>query len=264
MTEANNSDRRTLAEWLRDITGANPDILGPFYPGDMVSPNERMYDNDSPEDSAAPLLTPQDLQKMGRSDEQAEQFHRLLRANSEKPAGEGYEELLGLAETVGWLHTKQCLPALRSVLKTVVKRDVQERPALVEALANQLAMFPPQEGDYEEPTDDQVSALEALLQTMSNHPDPGQFSGVLPSVREALGAACGGIDWHMGFLSLEDAVAKAKPEKGMAPFLRRLDTLQSPAEPAEPLPEVVGGEPPSRSKNDADEDATTGDPSLTP
>jgi hypothetical protein len=249
MTEPNNNVPRTLAEWMSDTTGANPDLLGPPYPGDVGSPNEERPDHNSPADPAVPSPTPQNLQKMGRSDEQAEQFHRLLRANSEKSADEGYEELLDLAKTVGWLHTKQCLTALRSVLETVVKRDAQERPALLEALANQLATFPPQDEDYEEPTDDQVSALEALLQTTTDALRPEERSDVLPSLRAALGGACGGMDWYMG-LSLEDAVAKAKPTKDMSSFLEKLNSLAVLAASQETMSEAtdnVQGPAPSAS-----------------
>jgi hypothetical protein len=175
---------------------------------------------------AAMPTTPQGLQGMGRTEAQAEQFYRLLRANSAKPDGEGTDDRLALAKAVGWLHTEKCLPALQAVLDVAATRADGEQPALLVTLAGQLSTFPPQDEDYEEPTADQAAALEALLQAMTGQVTPDRWADVLSSLREALGAACGGMDWYMGDLSLEQAVARTKSgPRDMTPFLERLEAL---------------------------------------
>src|SRR5262249_39817945 len=101
MTQFENDEHKTLIQWLIDMVGAKPHLLGEFYPDAIILPPK--------------VEKVQDLREMRGADEQAELFHRLLRINTEKSADEGYEELLGLAKAVGWLHTERCLPALLAV-----------------------------------------------------------------------------------------------------------------------------------------------------
>jgi hypothetical protein len=190
-----------------------------------------------------PARTPKDLEGMRKTapEGQALDFHRMLNAVEAEEKGD--QELRALAKAVGWLHTTKCLAALQAVLAGIGKRDAASRPALITVLADQVSKFPSQDEDYDEPTVDQVVALEALVQATTDHLAPDQRPGVLPGLREAFGAACGGMDWHMGeFETLQGAVdaakekAIAKAEGGEAdvtPLLERLDALAARfAEPA--------------------------------
>jgi hypothetical protein len=237
---------RSLMDWLRAVAGctwppaadekeddgdeAERGSLRTVQPGPVAPMQVRPAGDGDPDPAAeAAVPTPKDLESMGRTEAQAEQFHRLLRANSAKPGDAGDQELLALAKAVGWLHTTKCLPALQAVLAGIAMRDAAGRPALITALAEQLPMFPPQDQDYDEPTSDQVAALEALLQAMVDHVAPGQWPEVMPSLREALGAACGGMDYLYMDTPLEEAVARTKSgPRDMTPFLKRLDDLAPP------------------------------------
>lgn len=234
---------RSLMDWLRAVAGctwpaaddeeeddgddAEKVSLTTLEPGPVAPMRvEPAGEVDAGSPAEAGVSTPKDLEAMGRTEAQAEQFHRLLRANSAKPGDAGDRELLALAKAVGWLHTTKCLPALQAVLAGIAERDEASRPALVTALAEQLPMFPPQDQDYDEPTADQVATLEALLQATVDHVSPGQWPDVLPSLREALGAACGGMDYLYMDLPLEEAVARTRSgPRDMTSFLERLDAL---------------------------------------
>jgi len=232
---------RSLGDWLRAVTGcispsaadkeeeddAEKASLTTLEPGPIAPMRAQpVGDGDAGVPAEAAVPTPKDLESMGRTEAQAEQFHRLLRANAAKSGDAGDQELLALAKAVGWLHTTKCLPALQAVLAGIAMRDAAGRPVLLTALAEQLPMFPPQDQDYDEPTADQVVALEALLQATVDHVSPEQWPDVLPSLREALGAACGGMDYLYMDLPLEEAVARTRSgPTDMTSFLERLDAL---------------------------------------
>jgi hypothetical protein len=183
---------------------------------------------------AAPVETAQTvplafkaIQDMLRGPEQTAAFHKALGADT----AEG-RELLGLTRTVGWLHTEACLNGLTETLKVVQRRPPADQPELIAALADQVGKFPPQDQDFPEPTQDQVKALQALLETtetlLRTSPEnigQDQRAQLLDELREALGGACGGGMFYGGMLSVEDAVEQAKDTADMSEFLARLNAL---------------------------------------
>jgi hypothetical protein len=175
-----------------------------------------------------PARTPKDLEGLRKTapEGQAKDFHRLL--NAAESGEKGDQELLVLAKAVGWLAQAKCPPAVQAVLDVAATRDVEKRPALIMALAEEAKTFAPQEGEYEEPTDEQIAAFEALVQATEDHVLPADWPGMLPDLMVALSMACGMEAWYMDDPTPEQAVdGTDRTRRTMAPLLQRLRALEA-------------------------------------
>ncbi|MET1027530.1 MAG: hypothetical protein ABWY00_10200 [Dongiaceae bacterium] len=185
----------THARWLIRVGAVDAGLLGDLMPEQATTPEL--------------IARAKDLYKVPKDKAKAAKFQVLLLANLNRLEIDA-EPLKAAIRGIGWLHETDRLSCLTATVKTVGNWNGEDRPGLLAAVTDEVKYLAPSEGDYREPTDDQIAALQNILQAVPSHIEPAAQRAVLLGIAEALDTVCLGADWFtFDGDGLEDAIAYA-------------------------------------------------------
>lgn len=128
---------------------------------------------------------------------------------------------------INWLPEKDRLPAVNRIFQAITEGDVQNPYILMETTIEQFQYLAPNEGDFPQPTNDQIEAFQSLICLMKST-NVERLPSLLKTSQDTLEMVCLGAEFYFHDGDLQDAVDYANREytdRGASAILKSLEEL---------------------------------------